>query len=163
MTAELARVGGPLASAGLAVLYVAPRRVWRLAGLAAWALGALLLAVHLAPHGHRVVLAGAAVAGLVLAAALAALFVRWPWLFAVAALACVPARIPVHVGSTDANLLVPLYGVVAAGALTFLWEERRQGEPVSAEELCRDCPELLAEVRRRRHRRGPLPRRRAAP
>ena len=28
--------------------------------------------------------------------------------------------------STDANLLVPLYGVVAAGALAFLWEERRE-------------------------------------
>ena len=36
--------------------------------------------------------------------------------------ACVPARIPVSVGSTDANLLVPLYGVVAAAALALAWE-----------------------------------------
>ena len=32
------------------------------------------------------------------------------------ALACIPARIHVTVGSTEANLLVPLYGVVAAAA-----------------------------------------------
>jgi O-antigen ligase len=123
MTAELARAGGLLACAGLAALYVAPRRTWRLAGLAACALGALLLAVYLAPHGHHIVLAGAAALGLVLAGVLAAAFHRRPWLFAIAALACVPVRIPVHVGSTTANLLVPLYGVVAAGALAFLWEE----------------------------------------
>jgi hypothetical protein len=34
--------------------------------------------------------------------------------------------------------------------LLLQWEElREQGRPVSAEELCRDCPELLDEVRRR--------------
>jgi serine/threonine protein kinase len=33
--------------------------------------------------------------------------------------------------------------------LLLRWEERRQsGEPVSAEELCADCPELLGELRR---------------
>jgi putative inorganic carbon (HCO3(-)) transporter len=132
VTAELARAGGPIACVGLAALYLAPARPWRLAGLAAWAVGSLLLAVHLAPHGHRVVLAAAAVVGLLLAAAGAAILVRIPWLFAIAALACVPARIPVHVGSTTANLLVPLYGVVAAGALAFVWEELR-GPPRARE------------------------------
>ncbi len=133
MTAELARVGGPLACAGLAVLYLAPRREARLAGLAAWAAGAALLAVYLAPHGHRAVLAAAGVAGIVAAVGLAALLRRWPWLFALGTLACVPARIPVHVGATDANLLVPLYGLVVAGALAFLWEELR--DPRRAREL----------------------------
>src|SRR5213075_279544 len=47
---------------------------------------------------------------------------RWPWLLALAVLACVPARIPVTVGSTQANLLVPLYGVVVAAALALGWE-----------------------------------------
>jgi O-antigen ligase len=126
MTGELARAGGPLACAGLAALYVAPRRVWRLAGLAAWAVGVLLLAVYLAPHGHHAVLAVAAAFGLLAAAGLAVLFRGRPWLFALAVLACVPARIPVHVGSTTANLLVPLYGVVAAGALALVWEELRE-------------------------------------
>lgn len=34
--------------------------------------------------------------------------------------------------------------------LVLLWEERRNlGEPISAEELCRDTPELLAPLRER--------------
>jgi putative inorganic carbon (HCO3(-)) transporter len=45
-----------------------------------------------------------------------------PWLLAVATLACAPARIPVHVGSTQANLLLPLYGVVAVAAIALAWE-----------------------------------------
>ena len=122
MTAELARAGGVLAAAGLAVLLVAPSRLQRLAGLAAWALGALLLAVYLAPKGHRPLLVAAAVVGLALAAGGAALFRRWPWLLPFVVLACIPARIHVTVGSTEANLLVPLYGVVAAAAFLLAWE-----------------------------------------
>jgi putative inorganic carbon (hco3(-)) transporter len=122
LTAELARAGGLVACVGLAVLLVAPTRILRLAGLAAWALGALGLALYLLPHGHRPLLAAAAVVGLGLAAAGAWLLRRWPELLAFAALLCFPARIPVSVGSTDSNLLVPLYGVVAAAALALAWE-----------------------------------------
>jgi O-antigen ligase len=119
---ELARAAGPLAAAGLAVLLVASRRELRLAGLAAWALGSGVLAYYLAPHGHLALLAAAALTSLVAAGAAAALLLRWPWLLALAALACVPARIPVTVGSTNANLLVPMYGVVAAAALALAWQ-----------------------------------------
>jgi O-antigen ligase len=122
VTAELARVAGPLGVAGLAALLLAPARTHRLAGLAAWALAVLALAVYLAPEGHTAVLTGAAVAGLTVAAAGAVLFLRWPWLLALAALACVPARIPVTVGSTEANLLIPLYVVVGAAALVLAWQ-----------------------------------------
>ena len=122
MTADLARLGGPLAAAGLALLLLAPRRDLRIGGLAAWTLGCALLAYYLAPRGHLSLLAAGAVGGIVLAAAGAALLLRWPWLLALAALACVPARIPVTVGSTDANLLVPMYGVVAAAALALGWQ-----------------------------------------
>jgi putative inorganic carbon (hco3(-)) transporter len=122
MTAELARAGGLVGCAGLALLLVAPTRVLRLAGLAAWALGAVLLAVYLLPEGHRPLLAAAAGVGLVLAALGAWILRRWPPILAFAALACFPARIPVSVGSTDANLLVPLYAVVAAAALALAWE-----------------------------------------
>ena len=122
MTAELARAAGPIGVAGVAALFLAPARSHRLAGLVAWALASHVLAVYLAPKGHTALFAGAAVAGLVLAAAGAALLLRWPWLLALAVLACVPARIPVTVGSTQANLLVPLYGVVAAAALALAWE-----------------------------------------
>jgi O-antigen ligase len=119
---ELARLGGLLACAGLAALYLAPRRDARIAGLVAWALGALLLALYLAPHAHRPLLAAGGLLGLGLAVALAALFLRVPWLVAVAALAVAPFRIPVHVGSTDASLLLPLYGIVVAAAIALGWQ-----------------------------------------
>jgi O-antigen ligase/polysaccharide polymerase Wzy-like membrane protein len=122
VTAELARAGGLVGCAGLALLLVAPTRLLRLGGLAAWGLGAALLALYLLPDGHRPLLAAAAGAGLLLAAAGAWVLRRWPPLLAFAALACFPARIPVSVGSTDANLLVPLYAVVAAAALALAWE-----------------------------------------
>jgi O-antigen ligase len=117
-----AQVAGVVSSLGLAALFVAPGRWQRLAGLGAWALGAIVLAVYLAPHGHRPLLAGAAVVGLLLVAVCAYVFHRWPFVLPFAALACVAARIHVHVGSTEANLLVPLYGVVAAAALLLAWE-----------------------------------------
>jgi len=117
-----AQVAGVVSSLGLAALLVAPGRWQRLAGLGAWALGAIVLAVYLAPHGHRPLLAGAAVVGLLLVAGCAYVFHRWPFMLPFAALACVAARIHVHVGSTEANLLVPMYGVVAAAALLLAWE-----------------------------------------
>jgi O-antigen ligase len=122
VTSELARAGGVIGAAGLALLLVAPSRAQRLAALAALALGALLLALYLAPHGHRPLLAGAAVVGLLLAAIGAYVFRRWPYVLAFATLACVPARFHVTVGSTEANLLVPMYGIVAAAALLLAWE-----------------------------------------
>jgi O-antigen ligase len=122
LTSGLAHAGGPIAAAGLALLIVATRRDLRLAGLAAWALGCAFLAAYLAPSGHAKIYAAAAVAGALGAVAIAVLFRRWPWLIAVSALACAPARIPVHVGSTDANLLVPLYAVIAGAAVLLGWE-----------------------------------------
>ena len=136
MSADLARVAGPVGAAGLVVLMLAPARYQRLGGLAAWAIGAGVLAAYLAPSGHVALLGAAAVAGLLLAAAGAYVLRRWPWLLALATLACVPARIPVTIGSTEANLLVPLYAVVAAAALALAWdfvrgdERRRELGPV---------------------------------
>jgi putative inorganic carbon (HCO3(-)) transporter len=133
VTADLARVAGPLGAAGLALLLAAPRRDLRLAGLAAWALGALGLALYLAPAGHRPLLAAAAIGGLAAAAIGAWLLLRWPWLVAFGALACVPARVTVKVGGADANLLVPMYGVVAAAALAFAWQVWRGRDERSRE------------------------------
>jgi putative inorganic carbon (HCO3(-)) transporter len=135
LIAELARAAGPVAAGGLALLLLSSRRELRLAGLAAWAAGCAVLAYYLAPHGHRPVLAAAAVGGLVLAAGGAALLQRWPWLLALAALACVPARIPVKVGSSDANLLVPMYGVAAAAAIALAWQLVRERRSVTNREL----------------------------
>jgi hypothetical protein len=129
---ELARLGGVLGGAGLAALLVAPGRWVRLGGLAAWAVGGLLLALELAPRGHAVALAGAAVAGALLTGAAAAVLLRWPWLVAFAALACVPVRVPVTIGDEEANLLLPLYGVVA-GAAVALGVRLLRGDPTARE------------------------------
>lgn len=123
----VAQAGGVAGAIGLALLVLGTARWQRLAGFGGWAVGMALLAWYLAPHGHRGLLAGAAVVGLVLAAVGAAVLVRWPWLLPFLALALLPARIPVSVGDTEANLLLPLYGVVAAAALALFWE--LPGEP----------------------------------
>ena len=132
MIAELARAGGPVAALGLAFLILGRDRTSRIGGLAAWAAGSATLAIWLAPSGHHRAIAAAAVVGVIAAALLAWAFVRVPWLLAVAVLACAPARIPVSVGSTKANLLLPMYLVVAAAAIALAWElygeERRNRE-----------------------------------
>jgi O-antigen ligase/polysaccharide polymerase Wzy-like membrane protein len=122
VTAGAAQAAGAVGALGLAVLIAAPRRDARVAGLAAWAVGCAGLAVYLAPNGHHRLLAAAAVFGAVAAIAGGWLVLRWPWLLAAATLACVPARFPVHVGDTQANLLLPLYGVVAIAAVALAWE-----------------------------------------
>ena len=45
-------------------------------------------------------------------------FRRWPQAFPIAAVAALPLRVPVEIGGETANLLVPLYLIIAAGALT---------------------------------------------
>jgi O-antigen ligase len=61
--------------------------------------------------------------------AVRALFVRRPTLFPVFAVATLPFRLPVEAGGESANLLVPLYLVVAAGGLAYAWQRLRgEGE-----------------------------------
>jgi len=133
VSAWVAQVGGAVGAVGLAVLLVATRRDLRVGGLAAWAVGCGTLTVYLAPHGHHRLLAAAAVFGLIFAGAGAWIVLRFPWTLALAVLACVPARIPVHVGSTQANLLLPLYGVVVVAAIALAWE--LYGDGVRSREL----------------------------
>lgn len=121
MAAELARLGGALGCAGLALLVAASPRWARLAGLVGWAAGGALLLPYLTPGGRTALIAAAAVGGPLLAVGLAALFVGRPWLVPMAALACAPVRVPVDLGNETANLLVPLYVVVAGSALALGW------------------------------------------
>jgi putative inorganic carbon (HCO3(-)) transporter len=74
------------------------------------------------------VLAALAAGGLVAVAALAALFVRVPSALPLAVVATLPFRIPIAVGGSTANLLVPLYVVVGAGVLAHLWSRMRTEE-----------------------------------
>jgi O-antigen ligase len=63
--------------------------------------------------------AAAAAAGVVAVLALALAIHRWPAVLPVLAVAAVPFRVPIALGGTTANLLVPLYAVVAAGVLAY--------------------------------------------
>jgi O-antigen ligase len=58
------------------------------------------------------------IAALALAALLAYVFRRWPILLPLAIVAALPFRVPLHAGGDTANLLVPLYIVIAGGVLS---------------------------------------------
>jgi O-antigen ligase len=114
---DLARIGGPVACVGLAVLLAARGRTDRLAGLGFAAVGTILLIVSLAPA--RTAELGIAIAGaLVLGPLLALAFGREPWLLALLTLLCVPVR----VGFLGHQLLVPLYAVAAGAAALVGWQ-----------------------------------------
>lgn len=70
--------------------------------------------------------AGIVVAGLAL---LVAAFRRFGEAFPIAVFAVLAIRVPVEIGGETANLLVPLYLVIAAGVLTCVLEERRPTNP----------------------------------
>jgi O-antigen ligase/polysaccharide polymerase Wzy-like membrane protein len=124
--------GSLIAVAGMVPLLVATRPLLRALGLALWTAGVGVLAADLlhSPISRlrveatdRPLLAVAAilVGGLLLAAA-AFVVHRRPWLLLLAAVAAAPARIPVHAGGAEANLLLPLYVVIAAAWLAAAWE-----------------------------------------
>src|SRR3954471_2772432 len=87
--------------------------------------------VHL--RHHPTLLAAGVVAGLVVVVGLAALLHRYTWLLPLLAVGALPFRVPFESGGDSANLLVPLYVVVASGVLALAWERfgprsRRTGE-----------------------------------
>jgi putative inorganic carbon (hco3(-)) transporter len=134
MSAEtLAQAGAVVGAVGAAVLVLAGPRALRLAGLAAWAVGLVLFLPLLAPAGQRLLLVVGGLLAALLVAGLAYLLVRKPWALPFLTLAAAPARIPVAVGDTSANLLVPLYAVVAAAACALAWSLWR--EPPRVREL----------------------------
>src|SRR5918992_3148912 len=63
-------------------------------------------------------LAGAA-AGAVVVVALAVVMHRYPAALPLLAVGALPFRVPVAIGDSSANLLVPLYVVIAAGCLAY--------------------------------------------
>jgi O-antigen ligase len=76
---------------------------------------------QLHPLRHHALYGFAAlIGGLVLVAALALAVHRRPTLVPVLAVAALPFRLPVSSGGQTSNLLIPLYVVVAAGALAYL-------------------------------------------
>jgi putative inorganic carbon (HCO3(-)) transporter len=72
-----------------------------------------------------------ALLGLAAIAILAAAFHRWPVALPLAIVFALPFRVPLHAGGDTANLLVPLYLVIAGGVLSTAlgeWQEGR-GSP----------------------------------
>jgi O-antigen ligase len=74
---------------------------------------------------HPAVSIAAALAACVLVALLVRLFLRRPTALPLLAVAALPFRIPLNVGGETANLLVPLYVVIAAGVIGYAWERLR--------------------------------------
>ncbi len=124
--------GSIVAAAGLAGQLVATDRRLRIAGMAVYAVGIALLAgdllsspLHTVRHdaGRHPALAGAGVVlGLVALSVGAVIARRYPTLTLMAIIATAPARIPFHAGGQQANLLVPLYAVLAAVAVGHIYD-----------------------------------------
>jgi O-antigen ligase len=77
-------------------------------------------------------IAGGLVVGALALAALVAVFRRWREAFPIAAFAVLPLRVPLDIGGETANLLVPLYLVIAAGAIASIAFDSDRAEPPRA-------------------------------
>jgi O-antigen ligase len=121
-----------LAAAGVLVVRAPRSRALLMPAALVLALGAVALISGSSISGDvssRASLAAAAgVVGVLGLLALAVVFVKRPGWFALAVVLTLPFRIPVPTGADDtANLLLPLYGVLAAGVLAHLWRVFRRG------------------------------------
>ena len=120
--------------AGLAGLLSCERRAARLAALALVAGGTLALLGWLGVADTLRAHAAPAVVAIVLALALgvaaARALQRWPLALPFAACVALPFRFPVHIGSQDANLLVPLYAVIGVAWIALVLDALRDGAPV---------------------------------
>ncbi len=98
-------------------------------------------------HRHPLYAAVGAAFALAVIVAVGLLILRWPALLALLALLALPFRIPIEAGGTTSNLLVPLYLVVASGAVAFIvaaWRDERELEPEMAGARSQWVERLLA-------------------
>ena len=128
MSAILAGGGVLLAAlAGAAAILLPAGRPRSLAMLAAIALFPILILgdqwhttqIEALRHDDTRI-AALLVGGTALVAALAYVFHRWPVLLPLALVAALPFRVPLHSGGDTANLLVPLYLVIAGAVIATL-------------------------------------------
>jgi putative inorganic carbon (HCO3(-)) transporter len=99
--------------------------------LAVIAIGTLAETVDVPSIGTKVIAAG--VAGAIGVVVLTWIVWRRPNAFALLAVAALPFRVPVSIGDSAANLLLPLYGVIAAGILTYAWKWLRAEQTEDSE------------------------------
>ena len=137
------------AGAAAAVLLCADPRQRAAAMVAALVFSALAVATLASSlPGGAALLGGGAVAGLVALGILAALLLRRPGLIGLLALGALPFRVPLTLGDETASLLLPLYGVVAAGALAEAWRWLRPGTGPEALDVAeRPVPRPLRQLR----------------
>lgn len=123
---------GGLAAAACAALAIAgrPSRARALAMVAAVILAAALIAgdqwqsTQVAELRNSPALLAAALAvTAVLVTVVAAVVIRWPVMLPVLVLVALPFRVPIEVGGEDANLLMPLYLVMAGGVAASVWRQ----------------------------------------
>jgi O-antigen ligase len=109
-------------------------RAWSMLGALALTPVLLIVSIWESPQLDTVrehplpALAGGALAAALVVIPLAVLFSRRKALLPLVALAALPFRVPVEAGGQTANLLVPLYLVIAAGALAWAVPRARDGE-----------------------------------
>lgn len=142
-------LAGPLPKAGavVAVLLAAVALLARSPRERALAmLGALLLAPVLlladiwgspqltVVRDHQLPAAGGGVVAIAAVVALAWLMARHVLVLPLLVLAALPFRVPIEVGGTTSNLLVPLYAVIAAGTLAAIVRGLREEAPAAAAE-----------------------------
>jgi O-Antigen ligase len=135
---EAVRALGIVVAAGLAATAIVGRtsaaRAWATLGALALTPVLLILSIWESPQLELVrdhplpALAGGALAAALVVGPLAVLFSRRSAFLPLAALAALPFRVPVEAGGSTANLLVPLYLVIAAGALAWAVPRARDGE-----------------------------------
>jgi O-antigen ligase/polysaccharide polymerase Wzy-like membrane protein len=128
----MSTVGAIVAALGLVPLLASGELRVRRAGFVAWLVGSVLVAASVLSHvasdarhtaAHRPALAAAGLlAGTLGVAASFWLAERMPWLFLCAVVAAAPVRIPFTVGGSSANVLLPLYVVIAGGALATAYD-----------------------------------------
>ena len=149
--AGLAELAGIVGAGGAALAVLAGRRITLLAGFGLLAIAEVLLAVSIAGTGAVDKAAspaafGAGVGGLVVVAVGAAVFVRFPLLTIPALVLAAPFRPPldfdrdyrfffVVAESGRLGRLIPLYAVLTASAVAFLYRAVRRNEIVAPPRL----------------------------
>jgi O-antigen ligase len=135
LTGPLPKVGVVAVAVFAALALLARGRRWKaLAMLGALVLSPVLLLSDIwsSPqlrlvHRHPLFALVGAVLALAVLAGAARLIARRPTVLAPLAVLALPFRVPIQAGGTTSNLLVPLYLVVAAGALAWLVPALREG------------------------------------
>jgi putative inorganic carbon (hco3(-)) transporter len=145
LSGPLPKLGVVVAAALVAVALLAGNeRVKASAMLGALVLAPILLLADIwhSPqlrtiHRHPLYGLVAALLAVAVVAAIAVAIARRPRLLAPLIVLAVPFRVPIQAGGTTSNLLVPLYVIVAAGALAFIVPALRADELAPAPPLPR--------------------------